>query len=68
MPLKDGRSEKTGQVKVSIPTNEWELIQNHFKKHEKELLLDGIKSPTMLLRRWMLDKYRDSIADESNQQ
>ncbi len=53
------------QDKISVPHEEWQLVVDYFNKHEKELKLEGIRSPTMLLRRWMLDKYRENIAHES---
>ena len=55
----------TGQDKISIPREEWTLVLNYFKEHEEELKLEGIRSPTMLLRRLMLDKYREKTAHES---
>jgi hypothetical protein len=47
------------QEKISIPKDEWKLVQEYFNKHEEELRLQGVRSPTMLLRRWILDKYRE---------
>ena len=52
------------QSKVSIPPEEWELVQKYFEKHKQELLLKGIKSPTALLRGWILEKYQENISAE----
>jgi hypothetical protein len=47
------------QEKISIPKDEWKLIQEYYKTHEEQLKLQRIRSPTMLLRHWILDKYRE---------
>ncbi|MDR2700313.1 MAG: hypothetical protein LBC12_05860 [Nitrososphaerota archaeon] len=47
------------QEKISIPKDEWKLVQEYYNKHEEQLKLQRIRSPTMLLRQWMLDKYRE---------
>jgi hypothetical protein len=59
----DGK--KVSQDKVSIPRDEWKLIVDYFKSHEEELKLKGIRNPTQLLRRWMLEKYQECISRES---
>ncbi len=53
------------QDKISIPREEWQIIVEYYKKHEEELKLQGIRSPTMLLRHWILEKYRENISHES---
>jgi hypothetical protein len=55
----------SSQEKISVPREEWKLVVDYYNKHTNELKLEGIRSPTMLLRRWMLDKYRESTARES---
>ncbi len=57
-------AKRMSQGKVSIPTEEWELIVNYYEKHKDELKLKGIKSPTTLLRRWILEKYQENISRE----
>jgi hypothetical protein len=57
-------SSKT-QGKISIPKEEWQLVIDYYKEHKQELKLKGIKSPTMLLRRWMLEKYEENTSHES---
>jgi hypothetical protein len=56
------------QHKISIPTEEWKLINDYYEANKEELKLEGIRSPTMLLRRWVLDKYRENITQKSNKQ
>jgi hypothetical protein len=56
------------QQHLSIPSEEWKLIQNYYETNKEQLKLEGIRSPTMLLRRWVLDKYRENIAQKSNKQ
>ncbi|XES77926.1 MAG: hypothetical protein ACBZ72_03390 [Candidatus Bathyarchaeia archaeon] len=53
------------QGKISIPYDEWKLIVDYYQKHETELKLEQIRSPTMLLRRWVLEKYRERLSCES---
>lgn len=55
---------KVSQDKVSIPSEEWQLVQKYFETHKDELKLKGIKSPTALLRRWILEKYSENISRE----
>jgi hypothetical protein len=55
---------KVSQDKVSIPREEWQLVNKYFEEHKRELLLKGIKSPTALLRRWILEKYEENISRE----
>ena len=57
-------NRKMSQSKVSIPPEEWELVQKYYDKHKDDLMLKGIKSPTALLRRWILEKYQENIAHE----
>jgi hypothetical protein len=56
------------QQHLSIPSEEWKLIHDYYEKNKEELKLEGIRSPTMLLRRWVLDKYREKIAQKPNKQ
>jgi hypothetical protein len=57
--------QKMSQEKVSIPSDEWKLVLEYYEKHKEELKLQGIGSPTKLLRNWMLEKYRENISHES---
>lgn len=52
------------QEKVSIPTEEWQLVLQYYEAHKEELRLKGIKTPTTLLRRWLLEKYSENISRE----
>ncbi len=61
-------ARKVSQDKVSLPHDEWKLIVDYFNEHKEELKLEGIRNPTQLLRHWMLDRYRESIARESKKQ
>jgi len=45
------------QEKVSIPKDEWQIVQEYHKNHEEKLKLKRIRSPIMLLRYWILEKY-----------
>lgn len=56
--------KKVSQDKVSIPSEEWQLITKYYEAHKEELKLKGIKSPTALLRRWILEKYSENISRE----
>jgi hypothetical protein len=56
------------QKKLSIPSEEWNLIQDYYEANKEQLKLEGIRSPTMLLRRWVLDRYRENITQKSNKQ
>jgi len=56
------------QQKLSIPSEEWKLIIDYYEANTEQLKLEGIRSPTMLLRRWVLDKYRENTAQKSNKQ
>ena len=56
------------QQRLSIPSEEWKLIHDYYETNKEQLKLEGIRSPTMLLRRWVLDKYRENIAQKSNKQ
>lgn len=42
------------QIKVSIPDDEWAMVQKHFEKHKESLKTKyGVRSPTALLRHWI---------------
>jgi hypothetical protein len=56
------------QQRLSIPSEEWKLILDYYEANKEQLKLEGIRSPTMLLRRWVLDKYRENIAKKSDKQ
>jgi hypothetical protein len=56
------------QQRLSIPSEEWKLILDYYEANKEQLKLEGIRSPTMLLRRWVLDKYRENIAQKLNKQ
>jgi hypothetical protein len=58
---------KMSQEKISVPKVEWQLIVKYFEEHPEEMMTKGIRSPTMLLRQWMLEKYRENISRESTQ-
>jgi hypothetical protein len=58
--------EKQKQGKISIPEDEWGLLTEYYLKHEKELKMKGIRNQTMLLRIWILEKYRENISRESD--
>ena len=47
-----------GQESVTIPTYVWQMAEEHFKKHEKELRKKGVKSTTALISYWI---ERDSV-------
>ncbi|XHH08661.1 MAG: hypothetical protein ACFCUE_13995 [Candidatus Bathyarchaeia archaeon] len=47
------------QHKISMPAEEWKLIHDYYETNKEELKLEGIRSPTMLLRRWALEKYKE---------
>jgi hypothetical protein len=49
------------QEKVSIPPEEWKLVEKYFEDHKQDLFMKGIKNPTALVRRWILEKYQESI-------
>lgn len=57
-------TKKMRQEKVSIPTEEWQLVLQYYEAHKEELRLKGIKTPTTLLRRWLLEKYSENISRE----
>jgi hypothetical protein len=57
-------TKKMSQDKVSIPTEEWQLVLKYYEAHKEELRLKGIKTPTALLRRWLLEKYSENISRE----
>jgi hypothetical protein len=61
------KGKKNSQEKISIPSEEWQLLVGYFNDHKEELKLRGIKSPTMLLRTWMLECYRKSISEPKKQ-
>jgi hypothetical protein len=42
-----------------MPAEEWKLIHDYYETNKEELKLEGIRSPTMLLRRWALEKYKE---------
>jgi hypothetical protein len=42
-----------GQKRVSINDAEWKTVEDYFKKHQKELWVLGIDSPTALIRYWV---------------
>jgi hypothetical protein len=56
------------QQRLSIPSEEWKLIKDYYETNKEQLKLEGIRSPTMLLRRWALDKYRENTAQKTNKQ
>jgi hypothetical protein len=56
------------QQHLSIPSEEWKLINDYYETHKEELKLEGIRSPTMLLRRWALEKYKENTTKKTNQQ
>ncbi len=56
------------QHKISMPAEEWKLIRDYYETNKEELKLEGIRSPTMLLRRWALEKYKENTAKKTNKQ
>jgi hypothetical protein len=56
------------QQKLSIPAEEWKLIHDYYETNKEELKLEGIRSPTMLLRRWALEKYKENTTQKPNKQ
>lgn len=41
---------------VTIPLWVWEKLVEHYKKHREEYESQGIRSPTRLVRTWILEK------------
>jgi hypothetical protein len=55
------------QHKISMPAEEWKLIHDYYETNKEELKLEGIRSPTMLLRRWALEKYKENTNKKNKQ-
>ena len=47
-----------GQTSVTLPNWVWELVKEQYQKHKEELADKGIKSPTALVKLWIIEKSR----------
>jgi hypothetical protein len=51
----------------SFQSEECKLINDYYETNKEELKLEGIRSPTMLLRRWALEKYKENTKKTNKQ-
>jgi hypothetical protein len=52
------------QAKTSISKDEWAMVTSYFETHKEKLKYQGIKTPTALLRRWILEKYEEKTSQQ----
>ena len=51
---------RRGQASITIPKWVWEKAKEYYEAHKEELKYQGIKSPTGLIVRWILDSLSES--------